>query len=90
MNPRRIRVGTTKRARPRLPDYIEVFQRRLDPHDLTVYEGIASTTVARALLDCRDLAMGDRLVDAAREAARRGLLRKSEADRVLIELGAAA
>ncbi|SRR6266851_3947760 len=90
VNPRRIRVGTPRRARPRLPEYVEVIQRRLDPQELTVYEGIASATVARALLDCRDLAMGERLVDAARQAARRGLLRKSEADRVLTELGVAA
>ncbi|MBI2169851.1 MAG: type IV toxin-antitoxin system AbiEi family antitoxin domain-containing protein [Actinobacteria bacterium] len=88
VNPRRIRVGTPRRARPRLPQYIEVVRRRLDPHELTVYEGIASATVARALLDCRGLTMGERLVDAAREAARRGLLRRSEADQVLSELGA--
>lgn len=88
VNPRRIRVGTPRRARPRLPESIEVIWRRLDPHELTVYEGIPSATVARALLDCRGLAMGERLVDAAREAARRGLLRRSETDRILAELGA--
>jgi predicted transcriptional regulator of viral defense system len=90
VNPRSIRVGTPKRARPRLPDYIEVIKRRLEPRDLTVYEGIPSATVARALLDCRRLVMAERLTDAAREAARRGLLRKSEADQVLTQLGAAA
>ena len=31
VNPRRIRVGTPKRARPQLPAYIEVIQRRLEP-----------------------------------------------------------
>jgi len=46
--------------------------------------------VARALLDCRGLVMGERLVDAAREAARSGLLRKSEISRILTELGVAA
>lgn len=89
VNPRRIRVGTPRRARPRLPEYIEVVRRRLGPDELTVYEGIPSATVARALLDCRGLVMGERLVDAAREAARRGLLRRSQADRILTELGAA-
>ena len=88
VNPRRIRVGTSRRARPRLPDSIEVVRRRLDPQELTVYEGIPSATVARALLDCRGLVMGERLIDAAREAARRGLLRRSETDRILTELGA--
>lgn len=90
VNPRRIRVGTPHRARGRLPDHIEVINERLDPVDLTVYEGIPSATVARALLDCRGIVMEERLVGAAREAARQGLLRKSEARRVLAALGAAA
>ena len=90
VNPRRIRVGTPKRARPRLPEYIEVFQRQLNPDDLTIYEGIPCTTVARALIDCRGLVMGERLIDAAHEAARTGLLRKSEMSRIITELGVAA
>ena len=88
VNPRRIRVGTPRRARPQLPESVVLIHRRLDPDELTVYEGIPSATVARALLDCRGLAMGERLINAAREAARRGLLRRSEADQVLTELGA--
>ena len=90
VNPRRIRIGTPKRARPRLPAHIEVIQRPLEARELTAYEGIPSATVARALLDCRGLVMGERLLEAAQEAARVGLLRKSEADRVLAELGSAA
>ena len=77
-----------KRQRPQLPESVVLIHRRLDPDELTVYEGIPSATVARALLDCRGLAMGERLINAAREAARRGLLRRSEADQVLTELGA--
>lgn len=90
VNPRRIRVGTPKRTRPQLPAHIEVIQRRLEPVDLTAYEGIPSATVARALLDCRALVMRDRLIAAGQEAARRGLLRKSEAGRILAELESAA
>jgi predicted transcriptional regulator of viral defense system len=90
VNPRHIRVGAPRRARGQLPDHIEVIQERLDPADLTAYEGIPSATVARALLDCGGVVMGERLVDAAREAARRGLLRKREAARVLAALGVAA
>jgi predicted transcriptional regulator of viral defense system len=89
-NPRRIRVGIPRRARPRLPASVEIVQRHLEPVDLTTYEGIPSTTVARALLDCRDLIMIDRLIDAVEEAARRGLLTRRDARRVLAELGAAA
>ena len=90
VNPRRIRIGTPKRARPRLPAHVEVIHRRLEARELTAYEGIPSATVARALLDCRGVVMSERLVEAAQEAARVGLLRKSEADSVLIELGSVA
>jgi predicted transcriptional regulator of viral defense system len=90
VNPRRIRVGTPRRARPHLPDDVEVVQRRLDKEDLTTFEGIPTTTVRRALLDCRDLVMRERLLDAAREAARRGLLRRDQADGVIAEIGDAA
>ncbi len=89
VNPRRLRVGTPRRVRARLPAHIEVIERRLEPRDLTMYEGIPSATVARALLDCRGLVMGERLLDAAQQAARVGLLRKREAGRVLTELGSA-
>lgn len=87
VNPRRIRVGTPKRARPALPDTIVLVQRQVDPKDLTEYEGIPATTIARALIDCRGLVMDKRLADAAREATRRGLLPKREAARVLQALG---
>lgn len=90
VNPRRIRVGTPRRARPHLPDDVEVVQRRVDKADLTTFEGIPATTVRRALLDCRGLVMRERLLDAAREAARRGLLRRDQADRVISEIGDAA
>lgn len=88
VNPRRIRVGTPKRARPQVSDHIEILQRQLGMNELTSYEGIPSTTVFRALLDCRRLVMGERLISATSEAARRGLLRKNEAEHVLAELRA--
>ena len=89
-NPRRLRIGTPRRARPELPAHIEVVQQTLNADELTEYEAIPSATVARALLDCRGLVMRERLLDAAHEAARRGLLTKRQARRVLAELGEAA
>jgi hypothetical protein len=44
--------------------------------------------VARALLDSRGLVMTDRLIDAARQAARTGLLPRGEATRVVTALTA--
>jgi hypothetical protein len=67
--------------------HIEIIHRALEPGDLTVYEGIPSTTVGRALLDCRPLIMGDRLAAATEEAARRGLLLRPDAARILTEIG---
>jgi DNA-binding transcriptional ArsR family regulator len=49
----RIRVGTPKRARPRLPASIEVIHRELELRDLTTYEGIPSATVAQAAFATR-------------------------------------
>ena len=42
--------------------------------DLTDYEGLRSTTVARSLLDCRGQVMTERLLDAAKQAKAEGLL----------------
>ena len=75
VNPRRIRVGTRHRVRADLPPFVEVI-RQADPpaEDLTVYEGIRSTTVARAVLDCRGTVMTDRLEQAVKDATAAGLV----------------
>ena len=78
VNPQRIRVGTARRTRPRLPAFVEIIHRQLDPKDLTDHEGIPCTTVARALLDCRDLLSHSELITAAQEAVDRGLLLRRE------------
>lgn len=90
-NPRRIRVATPQRARRRLPDHLEVL-RALDvgPDERTVYDGIPATTVARALLDSRGRIMRERLIEAAEEAARMGLVGRRERGRLLEELKATA
>jgi hypothetical protein len=43
-------------------------------------------TVAEAIRDCRGLLMPERLVDAVTEAAKAGLIRKPEANRLVEEL----
>lgn len=83
VNPRRIRVGTHHRVRADLPLFIEVV-RRADPpaEDLTVYESIRSTTVARAILDCRGMVMTDRLEQAVKDAVAAGLVSPRQASHV--------
>jgi predicted transcriptional regulator of viral defense system len=88
VNPPRIRVGTARRARRKVPRTIQVVRKQDRPEDVTVYEGIPATTLARAIRDARGVVMSERLVAAAKEAAARGLLRRREADEVLAELGA--
>lgn len=87
VNPTRIRVGTRRRRYKTLPPTIEMVVTEIGDEDLTVYEAIPCTTVARALADCVGIVMTDRLLAAAHEAAERGLLRRDETARVLATLG---
>jgi len=88
VNPRVIRVGIPRRARIQFPGYMEAKRMAVEPHDLTTYEGIPSTTVGRALLDCRTIVMAERLEAAVEEATQRGLLTRLEKSRVSQLLGA--
>lgn len=87
VNPRRIHVGTPHRVRRTLPESIELTRGDVEPDDLTSYEGIPSTTVRRALLDCQHTIMNDRLHEAAREAGRLGLVPPRQLGALLDELG---
>lgn len=80
-NPSTIRVTTPRRVRRSdPPSSIKVIRGTLPDEDLTTYNGIPSTTVARALLDCRDLIMRSRLIEAAKEARDEGLVRRRDFD----------
>ncbi|HEX9888573.1 MAG TPA: type IV toxin-antitoxin system AbiEi family antitoxin domain-containing protein [Nitriliruptorales bacterium] len=85
VNPRTIRVVTPHRVRRTQPPPgdITIIQDELPGEHLTSYFGIPSTTVARALVDCRGLVMDSRLREAAEAARVEGLLLASELDWVL-------
>lgn len=87
VNPKRLRVGISKRVRIAVPSSIKIIPIKISPKDLTVYESIPCTTVARALIDSIGLVMRERLIAAAHEAANRGLLLRRETDQVLKQLG---
>jgi predicted transcriptional regulator of viral defense system len=89
VNPRRICVGTPHRVRSTWPDYLDVLHRALPEDDLTAYDGIPSATVARALIDCREFIMTDRLLAAAEQAQQRGLLTRRQRLAVDTALGLA-
>ena len=78
VNPRRIRVGTPRRVERRLPPWLEMVRQRIPLEDLTVYELVPSTTVARAIRDCVPIVMGDRLHAAVDEAVSQGLVRERD------------
>lgn len=88
VNPRRVRVGVGKRPRRALPEFVEIADWSVGERERTLYEGVPSATVARALLDCRGTVMGDRLRDAAAQAVARGLVGRRQAVDVLDALQA--
>lgn len=86
-NPSVIRVSTPRRVRKSTPPVaVKVIRRTIPDEDLTRYEGIPSTTVARALLDSCDLIMRSRLLDAAHEARAEGLVPRRRFEELLERL----
>jgi len=86
-NPRSIRVTTPHRVRKSDPrDEVIIVQRQVPDEQRTHYRGIPSTTVARALLDSRALIMRSRLVEAADEARKQGLVLADEYEQVTAAL----
>jgi len=81
VNPRHIKVAVPRRARPRLPAFIDLTLAAEDQHT-TVYEGLAAQPVADAILECRGRIETERLLDAAKQARAEGLLTTAEWQRV--------
>ena len=90
VNPRRIRVATRRRRRGKLPTWINVEQSDVPDADVTSFEGIPATTVARAIRDAREYVMTERLLDALPIAVREGLVDDAEARRLRRDLLAPA
>lgn len=81
VNPRRIKVAVRRRARPTLPPFLELTQVKTDVRT-TFYQGLAAQPIADAILECRGRIETGRLMDAARQARRDGLLTGTEWQRV--------
>ena len=79
-NPPKVRVGTRRRVRRTLPEWVELENRPDVPdEDLTRYEGISATTVRRALEDMRDRMPPERWKAVVDEALRRDLIDEQDA-----------
>lgn len=85
VNPTRIKVAVRRRARPKLPPFIELRFMKGDVQT-TRYEGLTSQTVADAIVECRGRIETARLLDAAKSARMNGLLSTTESERVTKEL----
>ncbi len=79
-NPPKVRVGTRRRVRRTLPDWMELENRSdvLD-EDLTRYEGVLATTVRRSLKDMRYRMPPDRWESLVDAALRRDLIGERDA-----------
>lgn len=78
VNPTKIRVGTTRRVRHKLPPFVSVEQRDVSEDELETFEGLLTTTVAKAILDSSGIVMKERLETALKDALARGLVTKKE------------
>lgn len=79
-NPPKLRVGTRRRVRRRLPEWMELENRPDVPdEDLATYEGIPATTARRALDDMRNRMPPDRWETVVDEALRRELIIEQDA-----------
>ncbi|MFT4287069.1 type IV toxin-antitoxin system AbiEi family antitoxin domain-containing protein [Nocardioides sp.] len=86
VNPRRVRVVAPRRTRAKMPAFVEVTTLSGTQPQLTHYQGLRAMTVAEALLDCRGRIERSRLLEAARDARKEGLLTREEYTRVQREL----
>lgn len=79
-NPPKVRVGTPRRVRRTLPQWMDLEIRKTVPdEDLTLYEGLRATTVRRALEDMRGRMPPDRWEVAVSEALRRDMISERDA-----------
>ncbi len=85
-NPRTLRVTVSRRVRRAPRASITLLRGDVPDSDRATYHGIPCTTVARALIDSRDLVMHTRLVEAMEQAHERGLLHGEEHTRVAVAL----
>ena len=77
VNPKTVKVAIARRARPKLPSYIELVPVR-DEARTTLYEGLKAQRVADAILECREQIETGRLFEAAQQARAEGYLTTSE------------
>ena len=82
VNLRRIRVATSRRVRAKLPPTVEILRRNVPAEQRDCIDGVPAMTLEAALIATRGRIMTQRLIDATRTAAARGLIGSQAAARV--------
>lgn len=77
VDPRTLEIAVPRRVRRKLPAWIELVPAPKGERT-TFYDGIHSQLVADALRECKDSVMPDRLINAAQQARREGLITAGE------------
>jgi predicted transcriptional regulator of viral defense system len=90
VNPRRIRVGTSRRFRGKTPAWLEVVREQVGPEELTVVEQVPTVTLRRAMRDAQRFVMTNRLLEAIPRAEDAGLLTEAEAAELHDELASSS
>ncbi len=85
VNPKKIKVATTRRVRADVPPSVEIV-RRAYLAEPDYVDGIPTMPTGDALRACRGRVMNERLTTAARQAQEQGLLLAEEADQVIRDL----
>lgn len=89
VNLRRIRIASPRRVRVNLPATVELVHRQIPAEDRGDVEGIPAMTVPAAIRGARGRVMTERLIEATRAAAAKGLLGPSDEADLLTELALA-
>ena len=85
VNPLHTFVAVNRRVRKELPEWLQVVKLPQDAQE-DDFNGIRCQNLASAIRDARGRIMTERLVDAVKNAEKKGLLRLSEARNLKKEL----
>lgn len=85
VNPDTVLVGTQKRMRKQLPEYVDTIHIT-DNLPVTSYDGIPSMSVADAIRRCKGKVMPERLREALRDGLDLGLISRKDAESLEEEL----
>lgn len=85
VNLRQISVATQRRSRRTVPSTVRMVQRKVDETDRDDIDGIPAMSVVAALREVRGRLLPERVSEATKAAAARGLISAADAQQILRE-----